>query len=130
MDKKNIQINLSIVDAVNKKPLSNALIRNSFDAEERAVAKWIQLRNSAYSRGKEFDLTVPYVKRMLKRKTCYYSGVKLTRETASVERVDNSKGYVMGNVVMVDAKINAARSDIPFKVLKRMVKKMEKYHNE
>ena len=130
MDKKDIQINLSIVDVVNKKPLSSALIRNSFDAEERAVAKWIQLRNSAYSRGKEFNLTVPYVKRMLKRKTCYYSGVKLTRETASVERVDNSKGYVMGNVVMVDAKINAARSDIPFKVLKRMVKKMEKYHNE
>lgn len=64
--------------------------------------KYLSLRSSANRRGKEFNLTLSDVRTLLKKKTCYYTGLKFTDEVnyqRTVDRVDNTKGYVKGNVV-------------------------------
>lgn len=73
--------------------------------------KHINLYKSAMNRGKEFNLSVSDVRRLLTKKTCAYTGVKLTESLGgnnptrptdrTIERVDDSKGYVKGNVVAV-----------------------------
>ena len=65
-----------------------------------AVArKLVNLSNSAKSRGKEFNLNLTSIRNLMKAKHCYYTGVKLTNSNRTIDRVDNDKGYVIGNVV-------------------------------
>lgn len=68
--------------------------------------KYINKYNNAKKRGLEFDLSLSDVKRLLKRKTCYYTGVILLEEAEdgnpfgrTIDRVDPNKGYIKGNVV-------------------------------
>ena len=62
-----------------------------------------QLYMSAQRRGKDFNLTLQDVDVLLKTPTCFYTGVELTTMPGpyqrTVDRVDNNKGYVKGNVV-------------------------------
>lgn len=65
--------------------------------------KYLNLHQSAKKRGKDFNLTFSDVKKLLSRKTCYYTGMKLSREEGNnqltIDRIDGTKGYVKGNVV-------------------------------
>ncbi len=66
--------------------------------------KYIEKMQNAKNRGVEFDLTLTSMKNLVKAKRCYYTGVELTVGTGlptdmSIDRVDNSLGYVKGNVV-------------------------------
>lgn len=65
--------------------------------------KFVALWKSAQRRGKEFNLTLQDVNKLLHTKACFYTGTPLTREPGNnmltVDRVDNTKGYVKGNVV-------------------------------
>lgn len=85
------------------------------------VRKWVQLRDSASTRGLEFNLSLNTVKRLLQRKTCYYTKLNLTYGTdhqldnplkRTVDRVDPSKGYVEGNVVACCHAANKFKSKI------------------
>ena len=66
--------------------------------------KYRALFNSAMKREKDFDLSFVDVRNLMQRKTCFYTGVKLSTErgqpySRTVDRIDNTKGYVKGNVV-------------------------------
>ena len=78
--------------------------------EEYIARKFISILNNAERRGKEFNLTLKEVKKLLNRKTCYYTGVKLVNplrdhegnpidNARTFDRIDNEQGYVLGNVV-------------------------------
>lgn len=68
------------------------------------TGKRYHLMKSAAERKKEFNLSYTDVKRLVQRKTCYYTGIPFSTIDKSpfnrtIDRVDNSKGYVKGNVV-------------------------------
>lgn len=90
--------------------------------------------------GHAFELTVSQVIAILSRKTCYWTGIKMTltrpgkpiRGTdLTLDRVDNSKGYVPGNVVAcchaanaLKAKLECPDDPLDVKSLKRMLSKL------
>jgi hypothetical protein len=93
------------------------LINNLTD---RDIANmYVAKGNSAAERGLEFSLSFNEFKALYYRSTCYYSGVRLTmrrkslplRSTdATLERMDNGKGYVTGNVKLVCHYFNNLKS--------------------
>ena len=92
--------------------------------EEKAIRKWQSIRDSAKKRNKEFALSIQSVKNLIKAKHCYYSGLELTEGTLTVDRKDNSKGYVKGNVVACHSKINALKSDLTISQIKKLARKL------
>lgn len=79
--------------------------------------KMLSIEQSAKSRGLDFDLDFYEVKRLLLAKRCYYTGVILNDDTGSpnklsFDRIDNSKGYVHGNVVACAEKFNQLKANL------------------
>ena len=65
---------------------------------------------SSQDRGIDFELTLLGFSNLMKAKTCYYTGLPLEATTRSVDRVDDSKGYIKGNVVACHTAINQMKS--------------------
>lgn len=66
-------------------------------------------------RGREFNLTVDDVFELIvaQEGKCAYTGkTPVLPETLSLERIDNTKGHVKGNIILVDTKINKLRSNL------------------
>jgi predicted nucleic acid-binding protein len=101
-----------------------------YEDEIKMATKLISLYDSARDRGIECTLTFAELKRIYKRKTCYYTGINLythQHHTPSLERIDNDKGYVSGNVALVSKTVNNLKNDLSLKHLKMMVKKIEQH---
>jgi hypothetical protein len=94
-------------------------------ARNWSAQKIKDLRKSAKQRGLEFDIDesdIPLPE------NCPIFGTPLVRASSngkqdapSVDRIDNTKGYVKGNVVVVSMKANAMKRDATLDQLKRMV---------
>lgn len=75
---------------------------------------WNKIEWHAKSRGLEFSITAEYVQELWEKenKKCALSGTPVdwqginTDITASIDRIDSSKGYVKGNVQVVHKHIN------------------------
>ena len=90
--------------------------------------KMVQLSDSARDRGKPFNLTFATVKKILTRKTCYYTGEILTNESNSpnqrtVDRIDASKGYIEGNVVACTKDFNQRKGNLTIEDIAILAKK-------
>lgn len=94
--------------------------------------KFLQLQESARRRGKDFTISLVDVRTLLKKKVCYYTGLKFTDEDnfkRTVDRIDNSKGYIKGNVVACTHIANQLKEmlvenkDSPFKDNTKALKK-------
>jgi hypothetical protein len=113
---KSIPHELIVVDplviSVQKKHVKQEVVHDDDKPFNIQVSeKLIQLYRSAKNRNLEFNLTIGDVSKLLKRKTCYYTGMKLKRYTytddmtsrtidgLTIDRIDSSLGYVKGNVV-------------------------------
>lgn len=73
--------------------------------------KW----KEANSRGIEFMLTQNQYRKLTKQTHCFYTGVKFEAEgdnKISIDRIDNVKGYVDGNVVACTCKINKLKQSL------------------
>lgn len=92
--------------------------------------KMVNLQRSARDRGIEFDLSFATVKRLLSRKTCYYTREELTRHNRSIDRVDNTKGYVDDNVVACTIEINGFKANLSHTQIKRLAKAMDNFLNK
>lgn len=74
--------------------------------------------NDAKVRNLEFGLTFSEFRKLCARRNCQYTGIKLTlpdnggqkHTDMSFERIDNSKGYVSGNVISVCFAANNIKS--------------------
>lgn len=93
--------------------LSNETFISKYETEnfpeDLLIAKKYQhLWKSAQRRGKEFSLTLSDVRSLVRRKTCFYTGVKFGEGDLikSIDRIDSSIGYVKGNVVACTRRIN------------------------
>ena len=76
--------------------------------------KLIQLKQSADSRGIEFDLSFVNVRKLMNAKICFYTRKKFGEDldARSIDRVDSSQGYVDGNVVACTVDINRKKANL------------------
>lgn len=111
---------------------------------ENYVAKFYSNKvNSCQQDGKVFTLTLPEVRRLLSQKFCAYTKLPLTHQYVgsqnsryadlTLDRIDNSQGYVRGNVKAVAKGINELKSiaenpsnDLSLKHLANMSKSLTK----
>lgn len=91
--------------------------------------KWVQnnpirqrynlAKDRAKRKGHEFDIDVEYLHELFEQQNgkCAYSNVELTQSKSkiinmSIDRIDNSKGYIKGNVVWVSSIVNSMKNDL------------------
>lgn len=94
--------------------LRRAKCRKEANGMEKSVTRLYNTLISATRRNKEFSLTLLYINNLMKHSVCAYTGVKFSDDPLSpdymtLERIDNSKGYVDGNVIPVRQVINTLR---------------------
>lgn len=117
-----------VVNTINAKGEQTPVATTELSVEELAIMLWCNIKNSAERRGKDFNLTVADVKRLYKRKTCYYSGRAFGVDCErSMERIDNDKGYIKGNVVLVDKKLNALKANLSNADIIKMADKIKQW---
>ena len=97
----------------------------------KVAGKFMQLKDSAQSRGIEFDLTLNRVRQLMNRKICYYTGIRFVKDDhnspnyPTVDRIDASRGYTDDNVVMCVKYINNAKTNLTIKDMKKIFKKLQ-----
>lgn len=74
-------------------------------------------KQNAVARGLEFNLSLAEMKRILKRKTCYYTGKKIehnqnSRNRLTLDRIDHKKGYTVENTVACCFFINQIKNEL------------------
>ena len=78
--------------------------------------KLINLQHSAKKREVEFNLSFKKLKQLMLQKKCYYTGLEFQQQieglTRSIDRVDNTKGYVDDNVVACVAQFNSLKGQL------------------
>ncbi|MBX2847085.1 MAG: hypothetical protein KTR16_02100 [Acidiferrobacterales bacterium] len=102
-----------------------------------AAKKYIKLSERSANKGMEFNLSLSDIQKLLKRKKCQYTGAKIsymndeTHEKLTFDRLDNSIGYVNGNVFAVSDTANQVKNmllehpDSPLKGSKLTLKSIE-----
>jgi hypothetical protein len=93
------------------------------------------MKEGAKRRKLQFDITIEYISNLLKSQKfkCKLSGLDITtsynrkvkEQTASLDRIDNSKGYIEGNVQWVHRDVNWMKQDFQeeyfFDLCKRII---------
>ena len=96
-------------------------------SDVEVAKKLVNIHSSAQSRNLEFNLTFEYVKKLLEYNTCYYTTVIFTEDGGSArsfDRVDNDKGYVVGNVVACTIDINGKKNNLSIDEIVCLYKKL------
>ena len=78
-------------------------------AENPVENAWAKYRCSARVRNLEFSIEKELLRDLVTDR-CYYCGAA-SQPTNGIDRVDNSKGYVFGNVVTCCRTCNLSKSD-------------------
>lgn len=97
------------------------------------VRTWLQLRLGAWQRGKAFEgvgVNPAFLKR-IDVPVCPITGEALTHGTgtptdASVDRVNNAAGYAVGNLAVMSARANGAKSDYDWSDAAGFARQVEK----
>lgn len=94
---------------------------------------YTRLQQSAKDRGLEFDLSLMSLRNILKAKKCYYTGKDIStwhdREDEyklTIDRVDNDKGYITGNVVACSHTFNQKKGNLTVQEIQILFKKVLK----
>jgi hypothetical protein len=109
-----------------KEPIKKEIAKPVISDVEVAK-KLVNIHSSAQSRSLEFNLTFEYVKKLLEYNTCYYTNVQFTEDgifARSFDRVDNDKGYVIGNVVACTVDINGKKNNLSIDEIVCLYKKL------
>ena len=96
-------------------------------SDVEVAKKLVNIHSSAQSRNLEFNLTFECVKKLLEYTTCYYTNVTFTEDgpnARSFDRVDNEKGYVVGNVVACTVDINGKKNNLSIDEIVCLYKKL------
>ena len=96
-------------------------------SDVEVAKKLVNIHSSAQSRNLEFNITFEYVKKLLEYTTCFYTNVQFTDDgphARSFDRVDNDKGYVIGNVVACTVDINGKKNNLTIEEIICLHKKL------
>jgi hypothetical protein len=109
-----------------KEPTKKEVVKPVISDVEVAK-KLVNIHSSAQSRNLEFNLTFECVKKLLEYTTCFYTNVQFTEDgiyARSFDRVDNEKGYVVGNVVACTVDINGKKNNLSIDEIVCLYKKL------
>lgn len=99
---------------VNKKrmlSICRAGAANVDSHSDMAIARFYILKSErAAVNGIEFNLSFTSFKNLSRARKCHFTGLKLDRDTFTIDRIDNSKGYVPGNVAACHKVFNQIKS--------------------
>jgi hypothetical protein len=84
------------------------------------------MESSSNARGVYFDLSFQTLKNVMRAKKCYFTGIPLDRNNRTVDRVNNKKGYVKGNVVACQDRFNMRKGALTFDDIELLYKKLKK----
>lgn len=100
--------------------------------EKISITYYKQLKSAAKRRGYVFEISIEYMWGVFKKQKekCNFTGLDLVltnsnhfkKQTASLDRIDSTKGYVEGNVQWVHKDVNKMKMDLPEKEFFRIVK--------
>ena len=98
------KVQISVVNEEESIPLELDTSLKVTNLQLEITGKYYHLMRSASTRNKDFNLTRTDIRRLLERKTCFYTGLPFsTREGSpyirTIDRVNAEHGYVKGNVV-------------------------------
>jgi hypothetical protein len=98
-------------------PLEPTFIIRRIPLDDITIARrYAAKADQARDNGHEFLLSFNEYKRLVKRKKCYYTSIPFLQGDKqlglSLDRIDNSKGYVSGNVVACLKTINTIKSSL------------------
>ena len=102
-------------------------------SDVEVAKKLVNIHSSAQSRNLDFDLTFEYVKKLLEYSTCFYTNVTFTEDgpnARSFDRVDNDRGYVIGNVVACTTDINGKKNNLTIDEIVCLYKKLGNLKNK
>lgn len=87
---------------------------DSFEFDEWLCKKYLQTKTRANDKGLDFNLSLNDMRLIMRSKKCAYSEIKFDIDIhkLSLDRVDNSKGYIKGNVVACSEYVNHLKSTI------------------
>lgn len=101
--------------------------RSSSDRYLLNPSRWIywKIKNSAKRRGLDFNLDIEDV---VVPSHCPILGIPLVvankgsrNNSPSIDRIDNSKGYVKGNIKIISTKANTMKSDLTKETLLKLL---------
>lgn len=104
------------------------------------MSHWTRINNTAKERGYSFEIDIEYAWDLYEKqgKKCAITGTpiffSITRKTsnnttASLDRIDNTKGYIEGNVQWVHKKINQIKMDLTVEDFFELCKNVVNYNN-
>ena len=123
---KKLNISNSNVQYIRKKLnlKTNFIERNYSTREDRIKGYMIRnLKGSAKRRNLEFnleytDITLPKYCPILEFELDYSKNISYAINTPTVDRINNSKGYIKGNVIVISRLANAMKNEADFDQLK------------
>jgi hypothetical protein len=105
-----------------KKSLANQPITAEAEHGLFVAHKYIQTQRSAHARGLTFSISISELDNILSKKVCHFTGEELIhyqhntengeelpRNYLTLDRLDNDKGYIPGNVVACSKEINTMK---------------------
>jgi len=133
MEEKQIAVQQPKVKKQKSKPFPSKELVKPIEVKEEILSdvevarKMVNIHSSATSRNLEFNLTFDYVKKLLEYDKCYYTNVPFTEEglsARSFDRLDNDKGYILGNVVACTVDINGKKNNLTIDEIICLYKKL------
>lgn len=102
----------------------------NYTFEFKIATKYISLHHSAGKRNKKFNLRLSDIRKLLQRKTCFYTGVSFEKKgnnARSVDCVTPSLGYTQGNVVACTVRVNKLKADLDPNDIIKIGKALQKH---
>lgn len=91
-----------------------------------------QIKTNAQKRNITFNLTINYLDKLIQSQNfkCYLSGmdISVNKKTASLDRIDSSKGYTKNNVAWCHKDINRIKSNLPNEYFINLCKQVSDTH--
>ena len=97
------------------------------------------IRCKAKHRNIEFNISLEYAQKILDQQNhrCIYSGIDITfpqsardrNFTASLDRIDSSKGYIEGNIQWLDKRVNSMKNDMSESEFLELCQTITKYQS-
>ena len=101
----------------------------------KVAKKLLRLQEGAKKRGLNFDLSFAELKRIMKKKTCHFTGIPISAyleatdaQKLTLDRKDPTKGYVSGNVVACSYMANQLKAGFEHQVANGLVTKRKMFN--
>lgn len=109
---------------LNRKDIRTTIITREDEIANHLYRKSLQ-RFKRATNISEYDLTEEYIKELLEKQEYkdFYTGIKPEDyHEYSIDRIDSSKGYIQGNVVITTNRINLMKGEMTTEEFKQVIK--------